>query len=91
MTLRGDSQAIAERVQMGTSGGMGGPGAFSVSDAGVLVYQTGLVVRSQFAWMDRTGKPLGTLGEQADYGDVALSPDGTRAAVSMVGRARRHA
>lgn len=52
---------------------------------GVLAYQTGFsVVRSQLVWFDRSGKQIGTLGDQADYGEVALSPDGTRAAVSIV-------
>ena len=42
----------------------------------VLAWTTGLLVRSQLTWTDRAGTPLGTLGEPADYVDVALSPDG---------------
>jgi Tol biopolymer transport system component len=33
--------------------------------------------------MDRSGRVLGTLGEPANYGYLDLSPDGTRAAVSI--------
>jgi len=33
-------------------------------------------------WFDRTGKVLGTVGDRADYADIELSPDGTRATVS---------
>ena len=36
----------------------------------------------QLNWFDRTGKIVGTIGERADYGDVEISPDGTRATVS---------
>ena len=81
--LRGEETPLAEGVQVTGSGGGGVAGAVSVSDAGVLAYQTGILVRSQLAWVDRAGRPLGLVGEQADYGDVALSPDGTRAAVSV--------
>lgn len=41
------------------------------------------VVRSQLEWFDRNGNELGTLGELADYGNVELSPDGTRVAVTL--------
>jgi dipeptidyl aminopeptidase/acylaminoacyl peptidase len=34
-------------------------------------------------WLDRTGAEAGALGDAADYGHVALSPDATRVAVSI--------
>jgi Tol biopolymer transport system component len=49
----------------------------------VLAYQTGILTRSALAWFSRTGTELSKLGDQADYGDVSLSPDGRRAAVSV--------
>jgi Tol biopolymer transport system component len=58
-----------------------------VSQAGTLVYQAGGSVRSQLLWFDRAGRQIGTLGDPGDYGDVELSPDGTRAAVSLRDRA----
>src|SRR5207249_1855045 len=36
---------------------------------------------TQLTWFDRRGKPLATLGAPAGYNNVALSRDGTRAAV----------
>lgn len=42
------------------------------------------LVRSELRWFDRTGAPLGTLGDLADYGNVELSPDGNTAAVTIL-------
>jgi Tol biopolymer transport system component len=81
LELLGDALPVAEQVQ---------PGAFTVSDTGVLAYQAGLEeVLSQLVWFDRSGKQIDMLGEPADYADLALSPDGTRAAVSIRDPARR--
>ena len=38
---------------------------------------------SQLVWFDREGTELGRVGEPADYGDLSLSPDGARVAVSV--------
>jgi serine/threonine protein kinase/Tol biopolymer transport system component len=85
LELRGEPFPVAEQVQITGAASTGAAGAFSVSQSGVLAYQTGFsVVRSQLVWFDRSGKQIGTLGDQADYGEVALSPDGSRAAVSIV-------
>ena len=82
LTLSGGAIPIVEQVQRPQFGPPSG--AFSVSDR-VLAYQTGLDARgfpTQLTWFDRSGKTIGAVGEQADYGDVEISPDGTRAAVS---------
>ena len=42
----------------------------------------------RLVWVDRSGKEVGTVGAVADYDDVALSPDGRRAAVSIRDRSR---
>jgi Tol biopolymer transport system component len=34
-------------------------------------------------WYDRNGRAIGTLGTPAEYADIQLSPDGTRALVSI--------
>jgi Tol biopolymer transport system component len=81
--LRGEPVRIADGVQMATRES-GGTGAFSVSQSGVLLYQTGIGVRSQLAWVDRKGQTTGRLGEPADYADVAISPDGSRVLVSAL-------
>jgi dipeptidyl aminopeptidase/acylaminoacyl peptidase len=54
---------------------------------GILLfgYQSGQpFVRSRLEWFDRSGNPITTLGELADYGNVELSPDGTRVAVTLM-------
>ncbi|HVP38087.1 MAG TPA: protein kinase [Candidatus Saccharimonadales bacterium] len=64
----------------------GGVGSFSVSGAGVLSYRPvmdqGL---GRLLWIARDGHPLGEAAPPGHYEDVALSPDGTRLAVSVVG------
>ena len=42
----------------------------------------------RLVWVDRTGKEVGEVGAVADYDDLALSPDGTRVAVSIRDPAR---
>jgi Tol biopolymer transport system component len=82
LLLSGEAVPVAERVQQTL---IGAPSAaFSVSDR-VLAYRTGIGVRGfpmQLNWFDPTGKVIGTVGERADYSDLEISPDGTRAAVS---------
>lgn len=43
----------------------------------------------QLQWFDRKGRVLGTVGESADYSNLALSPDGGRLAVSIRDSSRR--
>jgi Tol biopolymer transport system component/DNA-binding winged helix-turn-helix (wHTH) protein len=53
-----------------------GASDFSVSDRGVLAYQT-YVKRSQFIWVDRSGKPLSSASpDNLNASFVRLSPDG---------------
>jgi dipeptidyl aminopeptidase/acylaminoacyl peptidase len=88
LEVSGDAVPIAEQVQIGGAAGV--TGAFTVSDDGVLAYQTGSGdVRSQLVWFDRSGKQIDVLGDPADYADVELSPDGRRGAVSVPDPAAR--
>ncbi|MGB7220208.1 MAG: protein kinase [Vicinamibacterales bacterium] len=83
MALSGDPVPIVDQIQ--TAQAPPG-GAFTVSDR-VLAYRTGIAARgisSQLTWFDRSGKPAGTVGEPADYGDVEISPSGSRVAVSVL-------
>jgi serine/threonine protein kinase/Tol biopolymer transport system component len=77
LQLRGEPVPIAEHV-----GGELAVGYFSVSPAGVLAYRTGTAVVGgvQHTWLDREGKPAGTVGDLRPDTGVAISPDGTRAA-----------
>ena len=81
--LRGAPVPLVEDVKLSTAGATGATAAFSVSDNGVLVYQAALRTESRPVWFDRAGRQLGALAAPADYGDVALSRDGTRLAVSV--------
>src|SRR4029453_1664868 len=60
-------------------------GFFSASDSGVLTYQTGSTGAPQLAWLEPTGKGLQTVGKPSVYGDLALAPEGRRAAVRFAG------
>ena len=46
-------------------------------------------IRSQLTWFDRTGKKIRVVGALADYGNVELSPDGTRLAVGVMNDVER--
>jgi len=59
-------------------------GLFSVSSTGALVYRSSAQPPpSQLTWFDRSGRQAGVLGDPSDYNTVNLSPDDTRAAVSV--------
>ena len=90
LALTGEAVPIAEPIVVG--GNTRSMGAFSVSQTGVLVYQTGpadLGIRSQLVLYDRDGKQFGTVGEPADQMNIELSPDGTRVLASLLDLTRR--
>jgi len=79
LDFRGDAFPLADNVIVPNQTGAG---AFSASDDGVLVYQTGeQEVTSQLQWFDRDGRPLAEIGDVGLYDHVALSPDGKTAAL----------
>ncbi|HYN41594.1 MAG TPA: protein kinase [Thermoanaerobaculia bacterium] len=82
LAFTGDAAPVAEGILMPAL--PTAVGVFSASQNGVLVYQTArgeLTARLQ--WFTRDGKPDGTLGEPADYGEIVLSPDGRQAAATI--------
>ena len=54
---------------------------FSASENGVLAYRVDPELQSQLAWLDRTGKQIGTMGEPGYYRAPRLSPDNQKIAV----------
>jgi serine/threonine protein kinase len=86
--LRGAPFPLVEDVKLATAGATGPTAAFSVSDDGVLAYQAAVSTESIPVVFDRTGRQLVALAAPADYSEVALSPDGTRLAVSVTDPAR---
>jgi eukaryotic-like serine/threonine-protein kinase len=82
--LTGAPVAIAEQVRVDASSGSG---QFSVSDNGLLAYISGGGSGSgQVVWVDRTGRqtPVDTAW-RGQFDAVALSPDDSRLAVSVLG------
>ena len=57
----------------------------SVSDNGILVYQSLGQASRQLVWMDRTGRAVGTASEGGQWGPPRISPDGTRAVAGKPG------
>jgi Tol biopolymer transport system component len=83
LSVQGEAWPLAEAVQVAED--VGTAGAFSVAESGALVYQSGPgVIRSELIWFDRSGAKIATLGDQADYVDLAVSPDGRQAVVSVL-------
>jgi serine/threonine protein kinase/Tol biopolymer transport system component len=74
LKLTGEPFVVADRVnELG----------FSVSENGGLVYlPISPTVNRQLTWLDRAGKPLGTVGPPGEYRTPQLSPDGKRLAVT---------
>ena len=84
--LIGDPVAIANQLSIGrlsSTDAFSRAGAFSVSETGVLVYQTAPSPASRLVWFDRQGREVGVVGDTADYGDLLLSPDDLRVSVSV--------
>jgi Tol biopolymer transport system component len=80
LEITGDAFPVAEQIQFDPSGSQGG---FSVSQNGVLAYETtGEADGSQLTWLDRSGKQTGVVGEYGIFGGVQLSPDGKRVLAS---------
>ncbi len=69
----GDPETLSENVQFDS--GLWRMNV-SVSNNGMLVYASGATTGNEIlTWYDRSGKKLGTVGEQAEYFDLDLSPD----------------
>lgn len=77
LEFAGDPVPVAERVSMH---GPLGDYRFSLSDNGVLVYETVGELR-ELEWRDRSGRSLGSIGAPGYYSSMALSPDDRQLAV----------
>ena len=70
---------------------MGGRGAFSVSETGLLGYSVGPTrALARLTWMDRHWYPIEPVGEYDSYFDLALSPDDRRVAISSEAARRQY-
>ncbi len=77
--LGAELASIAGPVEAATPGGA----AFSVSQTGVLVFQPSAKRGSRLVLVDRSGKEVSPLGEEAEYSNVELSPDGSQLLTSV--------
>jgi Tol biopolymer transport system component len=82
VSVEGDAFPVAEEVFFFQGASLG---AFSASAAGVLVYHPSALGAgaSTLTWVDRAGRRLSQLGAPEGLAQVALSPSGNRAAVSI--------
>ncbi len=79
--LEGEPAPIAEEVANNESNGRS---PMAVSENGVLMYRgIGGVRNSRLTWLDREGKPLGTVGQPGDYVRVRPSPDEKHVALTV--------
>jgi hypothetical protein len=79
LRLTGESVRIAERELVDQSPAL--PSAFSVSDSGLLTFQSSRDFSPRLIWFDAAGKELGQL-PVTGYTDPALSSDGRQVAAS---------
>lgn len=81
LEVTGDAEAVAESV--GWSVAPWNYAAFSVSGTGTLTYRLGGGNRSQFVWIDRSGREAAAVGPRGNFLSPALSPDGSRLAFAQ--------
>ncbi len=81
LTLSGEGTPVAEKVRRTARF----EAAFSVSQNGLLLYQSGGGSEAaELLWMDRSGREGERIGKPADYTNPRISHDGTRIATSII-------
>jgi eukaryotic-like serine/threonine-protein kinase len=80
--VSGSPVPIAGAQGVGTVGAIN-RSLFSVSNEGTLLF-SGADDTYQLVWFSRNGKALSTVGKRDRYAAVRISPDGSRAAISVV-------
>ncbi|MDZ7291179.1 MAG: serine/threonine-protein kinase [candidate division KSB1 bacterium] len=82
LELEGDAIPIAEQVQYGLT--MSDLAAFSASQNGILAYlSSARQAGSRLLIVDRSGKPVRTVGEIGNYMGIRFSPDAQKIAVDI--------
>ena len=83
LTLDGEAFRVADSVSVNSGISLA---SLSASGSGPIAYGTDSIRRTQFAWFDRSGRRLETLGtpDQRSLANPSLSPDGSRIAFSRV-------
>jgi eukaryotic-like serine/threonine-protein kinase len=78
LELEGEAVPIAEQIVYSS---LRSKGIFSVSQNGILLYQSGTELAAQLTWFDRQGKSISTVGDKRSLYTASLSSDGKRIAV----------
>ncbi len=82
LEFTGEAAPVAENVLYF---GAQGSGTFSVSDNGLLAYQTGAQGDpSRLQWFDRTGKAIESIGQVAAHTHPRISRDGRRVVSALL-------
>jgi len=80
VSFLGDATPVSEDVMVISGARLG---AFSASETGLLIYNTGAVdLRSELVWFDRDGEEAESLGIGNLFFDLAISADGRYASVA---------
>ncbi|MGA2715641.1 MAG: protein kinase [Bryobacteraceae bacterium] len=88
LATAGEAIPVAESVQ---GIGAGRRGVFSVSGNGLLIYvPQGTENRFKLAWLDRGGKPIGTLDDVDGFFTLNFSPDRKSLAASIMAPSNRN-
>ncbi len=79
--LTGDPFPIAQQLQVDPAGGRA---IFSVSDNGILAFQSGIMRgNARLIWFDRNGKQISGIGESGFYSEPRLSNDNQKMATAI--------
>jgi Tol biopolymer transport system component len=81
LSLEGETAEVAKQVSGALSLSLS---PVSVSDNGVLAYQSLGDATRQLLWVDRSGKQLAEVRPSGEWGPVRVSPDGKRAAAARL-------
>ncbi len=82
LRFTGEASPVAEDVQYFATSAQA---IFAASDQGLLAYQTGTSGgRTQLTWLDRAGRPAGTVGAPGRLTTPRMSNDGKRVVVRLL-------
>jgi serine/threonine protein kinase/Tol biopolymer transport system component len=84
LQLHGEARTLVTQVQTLDRSVSDVTGAFTLSQTGLLAYQSTSRFLTQLTWFDRQGNRLSTVGERGDYTDVSLARDGSRVVTSVM-------
>ncbi|HYN05409.1 MAG TPA: protein kinase [Vicinamibacteria bacterium] len=82
LAVSGDPVPVADDVWRNPN--TDGLTAFAVAENGAVAYRRGGLSQRQLTWLDRQGRPLGTVGPPGILGSMDLSPDDRRVLAEII-------